>query len=517
MSMFCASPARRRIAAFAFHEFPHAEHVRIYAQMDALAHALDAEWRMVHEVAADPGQLQPDLRARCGTGLLCPQDRLAHRNDVEHLRATLPARFDAVVDALRELPQCSRAAAIVRPELQAAASAARWTRGYAPALIVSFGLGEAAMQAMVAAMLLDVPRVHVLDTLQGDTAYALLLPLHVQQSALLVAAADGVADALQQRFGPAIAPRLGELDRDGAPSAAMARALVGLAGRARPATEAPLGPLAAFRTAPARRGDEPAAARPLLLLSGERTGSNMLLGALEGCPTIACAGELFNRRDLVERRLDWLRGAEVDPALLRLRAADPGALHARLLRDGAARGAATVGCKLLYGHGLTDDRVVDHFASLPGLAVVHLLRRDRLRRYLSLARALRSDHWHADSGSQPTMRDAGPVHLEARDLAADFALNEQLEARYRALFAEHDPLELEYEDLVRDPQRAADRLGERLGTTLPALLARSRKTGGGRLPAMIENFDALRSAFAGTRWSALFDDTGETAQVAHRP
>jgi LPS sulfotransferase NodH len=220
---------------------------------------------------------------------------------------------------------------------------------------------------------------------------------------------------------------------------------------------------------------------------------------------VACASELFNPRLIAEHNLEWLphRSASTEE-LLRLRQADPAALLERLWADGASGGATLVGFKLLYGHGVIDDRILDALQAEPDLAVVHLLRADRLQRWLSLARSLATDDWFAAAGATAATQSA-PIELAPQATATEFALGELFEARYRATFAAHRSLELDYEDLAQHLPASAQRLGAFLGCDLGVMTPRSQKTGSRDLVRSIANLGELRAAFVGSRWAGLFD------------
>ncbi len=282
-----------------------------------------------------------------------------------------------------------------------------------------------------------------------------------------------------------------------------ARATVAaLLARPRAANAPPRGPRAAFTTRPAPPAGATAAQR-FVVLGNERTGSNLLVGMLGMRPGVACAGEVFNSRAIDDGVVPWLAGDVRDAELLRLRASDPAALLARLGHDGVAAGAGLVGCKLLYGQGMVDDRIVDAMVGDAGLRVVHLLRADRLARWLSLARARASDEWFAAAGTRPVRADE-PMPLDAQATATEFALSELQEQRFRAVFADHAVLELDYADLDQRLAESARRLGTFFGRDLGAMVPRSQKQGSRDTAAAIANFAALRDAFAGTRWASCF-------------
>src|SRR5690606_23144645 len=122
----------------------------------------------------------------------------------------------------------------------------------------------------------------------------------------------------------------------------------------------PMGVRAAFATKPLPR--EPQVRRdvePFVIIGAERTGSNLLVGAVAKQRAIACAGELFNPRLEEKGIVPWLEGCPTDPNLLHaIRKSGARNLHARLVAAAAAGGASRVGFKLLYYQGLVDYRIL---------------------------------------------------------------------------------------------------------------------------------------------------------------
>ncbi|MCU0863222.1 MAG: hypothetical protein MUC36_05495, partial [Planctomycetes bacterium] len=260
-SLFAGRPERPRLGFLSGAVFPLAAEASCYAQLDELAADLGAELRAVHTVVPDPRSLTAPLRARLGSGLFVPQNPQLHRNDLAHCQRTLGARCERLLAALAGVTGMSPAELLRRPELHEAFSYARWIRAWGADLVWSHGLAEGSLPALVAAHLLELPRVVVLDNATFDSAWGQLLPLHVEQAQLVVAIGTHVHDALLARCGAAAAGKtvLVQPDAIAAPAvrAAVARALV----MPRPASAPSRGPDAAF-VAPRRTSSPPRAARP---------------------------------------------------------------------------------------------------------------------------------------------------------------------------------------------------------------------------------------------------------------
>lgn len=486
-----ASP---RIALLAGDLHPLAECERFYAGLDAVAQAHGAPWRAFHILVTDPRELAPATRGRLGDGVLVSADPAAHAQDLARFRATAPAALGALFAELASFWGCSGDEVAARADVRQALAFARWIQAFAPRALVAIGQHHDSFRAAIVARLLDLPCVAVLDAPDlGDPA-ANLLPLHLRRAVAVVATNPVVRAELARRFGDCVdaAAVLDGLEQ-------VPAALLRAAAAVRPGDAVPLGPASAF--APLAIAPTSAAgARPFVVVGAERTGSNLLVGMLDARPDFLCANELFNHREIADGKVAWPARVDADQTeLAALRARDPAALLARLGADAARVGADHCGFKLMYGHALPDDRIVEAAAGDPRGVVVHLLRRDRLQRWLSHVRAVASDRWFGGGRD-----DGAPIELPVVATAMDFAAHEALEARFRAAFAGQPTLELDYEDLATRLPEAARRLGALFGVDLGDLQPRTHKTGPQDPWSAIANRDELRGAFAGTKWSGLF-------------
>ena len=493
-----ATPAAERravFAAFAGDLYPRADLEPLYAALDDVATAAGGTWRALHVEVGDPRQVAGAARRRYGDGLVAPFDAADNAQAIARFTATVPAAVSALLAELAAVWGCSPAAAAARPEVGQAFAFARWAQSLAPRALVAIGQRLEPLRAVVAARLLDLPCIAVLDGVDLGDPVANLLTVHLRGAAAVVATSASVREELRRRCGDQVDP-----GTFGEGLAAARAALLDAAATPRRSDATPLGGAAAFGPLAAAAPATSPGPQPFVVLCAERTGSNLLLGMLAARPDFVVAGELFNLREILAGSVAWPDPLTAEHGeLLALRARDPAGLLARLHGDAGRAGATHCGFKLMYGHALQDDRIVAAAAADPRCRVVHLLRRDRLQRWRSHARALATDRWIA---SVPD--DAVRIELPVVATAADFAATEALEWRFRAAFARCPRLELDYEDLTRHLPQAAMRLGELFGVDLGDLQPRTRKTGPATAAEGIANLDELRAAFAGTRWSPLF-------------
>jgi hypothetical protein len=128
--------------------------------------------------------------------------------------------------------------------------------------------------------------------------------------------------------------------------------------------------------------------------------------------------------------------------------------------------------------------------------VMHLHRRNLLRRYVSLQVARTSNEWiaHEHTTGQAVVaidpvecRRFVEYELESDRAAADF-------------FADHDVLDLYYEEIVRDYDRQLARVQRFLGLAPQHLRPTSHKQGRKPLSEVVMNYQELRDYWVSTPW-----------------
>jgi len=250
------------------------------------------------------------------------------------------------------------------------------------------------------------------------------------------------------------------------------------------------------RSAPAAR---------FLLVAAARTGTNLLLGLLNDHPGCYGGGELFNVDALAGNTIPWREMEEADrPALLELRRRDPVAFWHEISGMAAARGFSRVGFKLLYSQGFSHRALLDRLAADSELPVIHLKRRNLLRRLVSERQAYATGKWAATPAQgEPPARPA--VRLEMAEIVTSIRTTEEHQEIFDRLFAGHPVLNLVYEDLAARPDRVAARAAAFLGLAAPATPPAPKflKTGHDTLETALTDYEALRAKWR--RWGGFFD------------
>jgi hypothetical protein len=402
-------------------------------------------------------------------------------------------------------------------EIAAAASVARWAKAWAPDFLLSFYAHDGALAAWVSSRLLDLPFGMVFSSMQEIHTSRLsgLLDRMVGEAALIVLSNPTFVEEFERRF-PNVSPdRLIVLGKTWSPLDKAAEVMTRCLGeRLAARTRADLGPAAAFVTDATASAGLRLPSRPYFVAGAERTGSNLLVGMLVTHPGVDASGEIYNPRMMDDGVIDTALPPEIDAKeLVALRAKDPVACHLRLMEIARHGGRDIAGFKLLYFHGMIDNRIIDHLVSLPRQKVVHLLRSDRLARFLSHVRADLSDTWWVAKADAPPPKPE-PVELDPTQALYDFEMNRIYEERFDATFAGVETMRINYEAMCRDLDVTARKVLDFLGAEQLKVYVGSQKTGESDPRRGIRNYEALEATFQGTYWAHQFE-RGERGALRH--
>ena len=309
----------------------------------------------------------------------------------------------------------------------------------------------------------------------------------------------------------------------------------------------------ALREKLARRGHEVAAAvrqrgveagvlpggtayRRFVVVCAIRTGSTMLGSYLGSHPGVRMFFELFHRHaEAAPFGVAGYGARAVDPAVVRLRNADPVAFLERHVFGRQPPGVHAVGFKLLYtqarrGPTWWDGPAFDrwratsdgapqtdwsaarsdlwaHLAADRDLAVVHLTRENPVRGMVSARLAKQTGRWGVGAtGGVGEETARATVRLDPAHVLQDLAAGARQRREADALFAGHAVAHVTYEELVEDPGAALARLQAHLGLPVVALETRTRKQNRRPLADVVENLGDVEAALGGTEWADLLGD-----------
>lgn len=237
-----------------------------------------------------------------------------------------------------------------------------------------------------------------------------------------------------------------------------------------------------------------------ILLGRSRTGSNFVRGLLNSHEQIIAFGELFKTTQTVE----WsLEGYPTSGQALELLQTAPAAFMDQVLFGKYPRQIGAVGFKLFYYHAQKDglEEIWPHLQARTDIRVLHIKRRNILRTHLSRERAVRTDRWANVTGER---EKEPPIALKYEDCLQDFIQTRQWEEEYDRFFANHQMLNVVYEELLANFDQQVSLIQDFLEVRRKKLESDTHKQSHQSLSESIANFDELKEKFAGTQWEAFF-------------
>lgn len=208
---------------------------------------------------------------------------------------------------------------------------------------------------------------------------------------------------------------------------------------------------------------------PFVVLSRSRTGSTYLLDLIGSNSQVVIRGELFRRRGLV-----------------------PHSVLFKAIFGKYPSSVSAVGFKIFYYHpnGSDDETIWELLSALPEIRVVHLVRRNVLRSVVSRHIASARKSW---AMTKSAVQEQRPIFIEPATILDELRVMSALAAKRLALFDSAQVLELTYEDLVSQTQRAIKDVGGFLGVNLDMGQSELRRQNPGSLHDVLANYAEVKS------------------------
>lgn len=258
--------------------------------------------------------------------------------------------------------------------------------------------------------------------------------------------------------------------------------------------------------------------RRFVVVSYPRSGTHLLRTSLESHPDVVCQAEFFNSdspqlpyplstptREILDAWIFPPFPATVKRAGFVLQAYHPRALKAF---PGIRANPAW-------------DDVWPRLAAMEGLLVIHLERRNLLRRHLSHCMSRQTGIWHSwdrrrverishlappppeQVGNEPPRQS---VEIDPDRLFEDFHEVECWRRFAAEALGSHPSLTVTYEELCGEYTEACRRVQRFLGVREIDLEPAVRKLESRPLRDVIRNFHQLEAAFRGTEWESFFEE-----------
>lgn len=220
-----------------------------------------------------------------------------------------------------------------------------------------------------------------------------------------------------------------------------------------------------------------------VIISRSRTGSNLLISLLDSHPQIMAKGELFRRLEENSTEGIW-----------------------NDIFNKKQFGVKFVGFKIFYYHPIDseDKSVWNRLIEDKNIKVIHLVRENMLKTFVSRKIAEKTDTWKAKSKKSVSVQEK-QVTLDFDECVNEFERIKQWEAWAREEFKGHDFHELSYEDLVSNRESTMKDLFSFFGVKNKQVESKLKKQNAETLNQLILNYEEIKSELSRTQWSYLLD------------
>ncbi len=247
--------------------------------------------------------------------------------------------------------------------------------------------------------------------------------------------------------------------------------------------------------------------KPFIIVGMPRTGSTLLLRALQQHPDIQAYSELFHW--LEAERMAAYHVIHFKSAAIGFDSGTGNALE--FLREwvwGQTNAHfKAVGFKIFAEHAV-ENSSPDFFQSLlrefPGLHVIHIQRPNYLDVFVSWLMAQQTGEWFIPSDGVSAKASDKTISPAPDEADAFFAKMESADRFFADTFSGGSYLPIFYEDLSRNLQETCGQVFQFLGVGASPVTPLIKKQIERGIPEIIRNYRQLSEHFSGTKYSRLF-------------
>ena len=225
--------------------------------------------------------------------------------------------------------------------------------------------------------------------------------------------------------------------------------------------------------------------KKFVIISTSRTGSTLLMTLLNDHENIICEGEIFKNLNNKSCEQIW-----------------------NIFFANKPKKIEQVGFKLFYFHPNGEDKSVwDFIKNDKNITIIHLMRKNLLRIYLSQRIGLKTKLW-TDNINRPNniTLESKKVTLNYQECSDALDKMANYQNKTKQIFKNHNYLEIFYEDLVQNKSLEMNRIFTLLNLPVQKVSANNKKQNPENLNELINNYSDLKIKFKNSEWEHLFED-----------
>ncbi len=216
-----------------------------------------------------------------------------------------------------------------------------------------------------------------------------------------------------------------------------------------------------------------------------RTGSNLLISLLNSHKNVHIKGEVFGRLNDKSCKEIWDEVFSDRPSHI-----------------------FYAGFKIFYNHPFdsTDRRVWEFLRNDLEIKIIHIKRRNMLRKVLSLEIAFKTNKWSRSHSDDFIPLGDKQVTLDPTTCIRQFEEIQKNELNIDQTFSSHKIHEVFYEELVRNIKDSSESIIDFLELPKVDLKTNLVKQNREPLRLLITNYDQLKEDLCNSGWSVFFED-----------
>lgn len=221
-----------------------------------------------------------------------------------------------------------------------------------------------------------------------------------------------------------------------------------------------------------------------VIITRSRTGSNFFISLLNSHPALEGHGEVYGN----------LAGQSVQE-----------------IWDGVfskkGNWVSFVGFKIFYYHPMdSDDRSIwDKILADKSIKIIHLVRENMLRTYVSREIAGKLDVWAQKENSKKFTTEEKKIEVDIEACIAEFSKIKEWESNAQKQFSGHDSTILKYEDLVADNQGKMNEIFNFFGVPEREVASKLKKQNPETVQDLVTNYEELKPALEKAGYGYLID------------